>query len=230
MISPMKLHRPSPLWFILSAALLWAVNAAAAPVRQLEVRIVIGAEELTPGSDLELRIYETNGIVRRLPVAHTEPWLPDSTHLIPLKLSEGLEPRNVQRFALYYRSGSALAAPFEIIAADVELPSSSGEPQKLLGMTLSGVIARRGELATEDRAQEAGMCLTDEDCDDKRVCNGRERCAPHSPDADARGCVKGTPVVCPVNQVCGEGIGCHGVAPPKPIDRDAQAAPSASSP
>jgi hypothetical protein len=223
----MKLPRRSPLWFVLSAALLWAVNAAAVPVRQLEIRIVIGAEELTPGSDLELRIYETSGIVRRLPVAHTEPWLPDSTHLIPLKLSEALEPRNVQRFSLYYRPGSPLAAPFEIIAADVELPSGGGEPQKLLGMTLSGVIARQGELATEDRAQAAGTCLTDEDCDDKRACNGLERCAPRSPGADARGCVKGTPVVCPVNQVCGEGIGCHGVAL---IDRDAKAAPGASSP
>jgi hypothetical protein len=226
----MELHRPSPFWCILAAALLWAGNVAAAPVRQLEIRIVIGAEELTPSSDLELRIYETNGVVRRLAVAHAEPWLPDSTHLIPLRLNEALEPRNVQRFALYYRSGSPLAAPFEIIAADVELPSSSGEPQKLLGMTLAGVIARQGELATEDRQQGAGVCLTDDDCDDKRACNGRERCAPHSPQADARGCVKGTPVVCPVNQVCGEGIGCHGIAPPKPVDRDAQSAPSASSP
>jgi len=226
----MKLYRQSPLWFILSAALLWAVNAAAAPVRQLEIRIVIGAEQLTPGSDLELRIYETSGVVRRLPLAHAEAWLPDSTHLIPLKLNEPLEPRNVQRFALYYRPGSALAAPFEIIAADVELPSSGGEPQKLLGMTLSGVIARQGELATEDRAQAAAVCLTDEDCDDKRACNGRERCAPRSPDADARGCVKGTPVVCPVNQVCGEGIGCHGAAPLKPVDSDAQAAASAPRP
>jgi hypothetical protein len=230
MISVMHLPRRSPLWFVLPAALLWALNAAAAPVRQLEIRIVIGAEELTPGSDLELRIYETSGIVRRLTVAHSEPWLPDSTHLIPVKLSEALETRNVQRFSLYYRPGSALAAPFEIIAADVELPSSGGEPQKLLGLTLSGVIARQGELATEDRAQAAGTCLTDEDCDDQRVCNGRERCAPHSREADARGCVKGTPVVCPVNQVCGEGIGCHGVAPPKALDRDAQAAPSTSNP
>jgi hypothetical protein len=225
----MKLHRPSPIWSILAAALLWAGNVSAAPVRQLEIRIVIGAHELTPTSDLELRIYEANGVVRRLPVAHAEPWLPDSTHLIPLRLNEALEPRNVQRFALYYRSGSALAAPFEIIAADVELPSSGGEPQKLLGMTLAGVIARQGELATEDGPQAAGACRTDDDCDDKRVCNGRERCAPHSPGADARGCVKGTPVVCPVNQVCGEGIGCHGIAPPKP-DPDAQAAPSTSSP
>jgi hypothetical protein len=196
---------------------LWAAGAAAAPVRRLEVRIVIGAEQLTTGSDLELRIYETGKEVRHLTLAHGEAWLPDSTHLIPVLLSESLEPRDVQRFALYYRSGSPLSPPFEIISADVELPSGSGEPQKLLGMTLSGVIARQGELATEDREQSAGQCLSDADCDDKRSCNGRERCDPHSREADARGCVKGTPVVCPVNQVCGEGIGCHGAqAPPGP--------------
>jgi hypothetical protein len=187
-------------------------------VTQLEVRIVIGAVQLTLGSELELRIYETGKEVRRLPLTHGEAWLPDSTHLIPVLLSESLEPRNVRRFALYYRPGSPLSPPFEIVAADVELPLRSGEPQKLLGMTLSGVIARQGELATEDREQTQGQCRSDADCDDKRMCNGRERCEPHSREADARGCVKGTPVVCPVNQVCGEGIGCHGAlqATPSP--------------
>jgi hypothetical protein len=183
------------------------------PVQQVELHIVIGAEQLSLGSELELRIYETNGSVRRLPVVHAEPWLPDSTHLIPLRLAEGLEPRNVQRFSIYYRPNNALSAPFEIIAADVELPTSDGEPQRLLGMTLSGVIVRQGELATEDRALAAALCRTDADCDDRRACNGRERCAPNSREADERGCVRGTPVVCPVNQVCGEGIGCRGVGP-----------------
>jgi hypothetical protein len=216
MMDAMKASQVFRFCLVLYAGLLVTVNAAAIPVQQVELRIVIGTEQLTSGSDLELRIYESNGIVRRLPVTHAESWLPDSTHVIPLKLSEGLEPRNVSRFAIYYRPGSAVAAPFEIIAADVELPSSSGEPQKLLGVTLSGVIARQGELATEDQSQAAATCRTDADCDDGRACNGRERCAPHSAGADARGCVRGTPVACPVNQVCGEGIGCHGLAPPKP--------------
>ncbi len=216
MIDAMKPIQILRLIFALYAGLLGAGRVAAIPVQQVELRIVIGAEQLSPGSDLELRIYESTGIVRRLPVAHAEPWLPDSTHLIPLRLNEALEPRNVQRFAIYYRPSSAVAAPFEIIAADVELPSSSGDPQRLLGVTLSGAITRQGELATQDRAQAASTCLTDADCDDGRTCDGRERCAPHSADADARGCVRGTPVACPVNQVCGEGIGCHGLAPPKP--------------
>jgi len=212
----MKRHPLSVLGLTLFAAVLLAGRAAAAPVRQLEVRILIGGEQLTTGSDLELRIYETGKDVRRLSLAHGEAWLPDSTHLIPIRLSESLEPRNVRRFALYYRSGSPLSPPFEIVSADVELPSGGGTPQKLLGMTLSGVIAREGELATEDREASAAQCLSDADCDDKRTCNGRERCDPRSREADGRGCVKGTPVVCPVNQVCGEGIGCRGVsqAPP----------------
>ena len=212
----MKLHQPLSLRLFLCSAVLVAAGTAAAPVRQLEVRIVIGAEELTTGSELELRIYETGKEVRRLPLPHGDAWLPDSTHLIPVRLSESLEPRNVRRFALYYRPGSPLSPAFEIISADVELPSSSGEPQRLLGMTLSGVIARQGELATEDREQSAGQCLSDADCDDKRACNGRERCEPHSHEADARGCVRGMPVVCPVNQVCGEGIGCHGASQASP--------------
>jgi hypothetical protein len=104
----------------------------------------------------------------------------------------------------------------------------------LLDTTLSGVIARQGELATTDGDQAALICVTDADCDDKRACNGRERCDPRSREADSRGCVKGTPVVCPVNQVCGEGVGCRGAvvfapaAPSTPAAQNSTATPSAA--
>jgi hypothetical protein len=117
----------------------------------------------------------------------------------------------VVRFSLYYRSASALASGLEIVAAAVELPSPNKSPELLLDATLSGVIPRQGELATTEREQPALACKSDSDCDDKRSCNGHERCSPRAPDADARGCLKGTPVVCPVNQVCGEGVGCRGI-------------------
>lgn len=206
-----KLHLPALAWPILLVWALGAASAEATPVSRLEVRIVTGAEELIAGSSLELRIYEAGKSVRRLPLVHGEGWPRDSTHIIPVKLSDALDPRNVVRFSLYYHSASPLAPELEIVAADVELPSSKEAPELLLGATLSGVIARQGELATTDREQAALACSSDADCDDKRSCNGRERCAPHAPDADARGCVKGTPVVCPVNQVCGEGVGCRGL-------------------
>jgi hypothetical protein len=201
--------------------LIWAMGAwsaaAASTVSRLEVRVVTGAQELSAGSSLELRIYEAGKSVRRLPLAHGEAWPRDSTHVIPLKLNDPLDPRSVVRFSLFYRSASPASSPLEIVAADVELPSAGGSPELLLGATLSGVITRQGELATMERDQAALACKSDSDCDDKRACNGRERCAPRSADADARGCVKGTPVVCPVNQVCGEGVGCRGVSDaPKP--------------
>jgi len=212
-----KLHLPTTsVWPIV---LLWtlAAGAEAVPVSRLEVRVVTGAAELSAGSSLELRIYEAGKSVRRLPLVHGEAWPRDSTHIIPVKLSDALDPRNVVRFSLYYRSASPTPSELEIVAADVELPSSKEAPEKLLDATLSGVIAQQGELATTDRDQAALACRSDADCDDNRTCNGRERCAPRAPDADARGCVKGSPVVCPVNQVCGEGVGCRGVSGgPKP--------------
>jgi hypothetical protein len=212
-----KFHLPTAVWTILLLGMLGAASAVALPVSRLEVRIVTGAEELSAGSSLELRIYEAGKTVRRLPLVHGEAWPRDSTHVIPVKLSDALDPRNVVRFSLYYRSASPLAPALEIIAADVELPSAKASPERLLDTTLSGVISRQGELATTDRDQAALACKSDSDCDDHRTCNGRERCAPRAPDADARGCVKGTPVVCPVNQVCGEGVGCRGVSEgPKP--------------
>ena len=206
----MNLHLPKTIWALLCACALFAVNAQAVPVSRLEVRIVTGGAQLSAGSDLELRIYEAGKSVRRLPLVHGEAWLPDSTHLIPVKLNDALDPRNVVRFAIYYHAGSPLAPAWEVVAADVELPSGQDSPSRLLDTTLSGVISRQGELASVERDQAAMLCSSDADCDDHRACNGRERCAPRSPGADARGCVKGSPVVCPVNQVCGEGVGCYG--------------------
>ena len=212
----MKLHLPALVCLALWGAL-GAVSAAAVPVSSFEVRIVTGAQELSAGSLLELRIYEAGKSARHLPLVHGEAWPRDSTHLIPVKLSEALDPRSVVRFSLYYRSANPLMPDLEIVAADVELASANEAPALLLDATLSGVVGRQSELATLDRDQSALACRSDADCDDKRTCNGQERCAPRSPDADARGCVKGTPVACPVNQVCSEGAGCRGLAgAPKP--------------
>jgi len=214
----MKLRLATSVLPILLMGALGATQAGATPVSRLEVRVVTGAEDLSAGSSLELRIYEAGKSVRRLPLVHGEAWPRDSTHIIPVKLSDPLEPRNVLRFSLYYHGASPLAPALEIISADVELPSAGDSPQRLLDATLSGTITRQGELATVDRDQASLACKSDADCDDKRACNGVERCAPHAADADARGCVKGTPVVCPVNQVCGEGVGCRGLpgSSPKP--------------
>ncbi len=216
----MKLHLTTPsVWPILVLWALGTANVGAIPVSSLEVRVVTGADELSAGSSLELRIYEAGKGVRRLPLVHGETWPRDSTHIIPVKLSDALDPRDVVRFSLYYRSANPAAPELEIVAADVELPSAKQPPEKLLDATLSGVIARQGELATVDRDQAALACRSDSDCDDKRTCNGQESCAPRATGADARGCVKGTPVACPVNQVCGEGVGCRGLSAgssPKP--------------
>jgi hypothetical protein len=212
-----KLSLAKSVWPILLIWALGAANAGATPVSHLEVRVVTGAQELSAGSSLELRIYEAGKSVRRLPLVHGEAWSHDSTHIIPVKLSDPLDPRNVLRFSLYYHGASPLSPALEIVSADVELPSAGDSPERLLDATLSGTIARQGELATVDRDQSSLACKTDADCDDKRTCNGTERCAPHAAGADARGCVKGTPVVCPVNQVCGEGVGCRGLtSDPKP--------------
>jgi hypothetical protein len=197
------------------------LQASALPVSRLEVRVVTGAAELSAGSDLELRIYESGKNVRRLPLVHGEAWLPSSTHLVPVKLNESLDPRNVQRFALYYKAGNPLAPAWEVVAADVEIPAGQETPQRLLDATLSGIIAKQGELASVERDQASMVCSSDADCDDHRACNGKERCAPRTSGADARGCVKGAPVVCPVNQVCGEGVGCHGTNALKSFTPDA---------
>lgn len=195
---------------LLCALALFAGRTTAVPLSRLTVRIVTGTQQLPAGSELELRIYEVGGRVRHFSLGHGEAWAHDSTHLIPLTLTEPLDPRAVMRFGIYYRAPSALAPPWELAAAEVSLSSSGGSLERLLDATLSGVIAQRGEIATEERSAGSLVCVTDADCDDHLNCNGIERCSPRDAGADARGCVKGTPVVCPVNQVCTESRGCLG--------------------
>jgi hypothetical protein len=221
----------SRIWLLLMAFALVDSRAFAATVTHIQVRVVTGADELTAGSLLELRIYEAGKAARHLPLTHGEAWPRDSTRIIPLALAEPLDPRTVLRFGLYYRAASPLAPAWEVVAAEVDLPSGGAAPERLLNATLSGVIERQGELATEEREPGMMACTSDADCDDHRSCNGRERCAPRSAGADARGCVKGMPVVCPVNQVCTEEHGCRGVetavpsTPAPPADGAASSQP-----
>lgn len=211
----MKRHLPSLTTWTMLLAFAWTMShAATAAVSHLQVRITTGAEELTAGSVVELRIYESGKSVRSLPLTHGESWPRDSTRVVPLTLSEPLDPRAVARIALYYRAASPLSPPWEVVAAEVDLDSGRAPPERLLNATLAGVITQRGELATEERDASSMRCATDADCDDHRACNGHERCAPRSRDADPRGCVKGLPLVCPVNQACSEDRGCHGPEAP----------------
>jgi hypothetical protein len=203
-----------PFAFVL---LLCAAVSYAVPVSRIQVRIVTGSADLSAGSYLELRIYEAGKAVRKLPLTHGEAWPRDSTRVIPLTLNDGLDPRNVLRFSLYYRASSPLSPPWEVVAADVDLSGGREPQQLLLDTTLSGEIARQGELATLDRDAGSISCMSDADCDDQRSCNGRERCAPDSAGADARGCVSGSPLVCPVNQICTEGRGCVGAGSLAPL-------------
>lgn len=205
---------PAALGWVLSLlamSLLTVSHARAAPVTHIQVRVVTGSVELTAGSVVELRIYEAGKPVRHLALTHDEVWPRDSTLVIPLTLTDALDPRTVLRFGLYYRASSPLTPPWEVAEAEVDLAPGSAAPERLLDATLSGVIARQGELASDEREPGTLTCAGDADCDDHKTCNGRERCAPRSTGADARGCVKGAPLVCPVNQVCTEAHGCRGV-------------------
>ncbi len=209
---------------VLLALVLGAATAASAS--QIQVRVVTGAEELSAGSQLELRIYEAGDKVLRFPLAHGESWPRDSTRVIPLTTTDAFDPRSVLRFALFYHAASPLTPPLEVVAADVDLAPGRDPGVRLLDTTLSGVISRQGELASGERDASAIACTSDSDCDDHRSCNGHERCAPRTAGADARGCVKGWPVVCPVNQVCSEGHGCRG-SDAAPAPRTAPAKPAA---
>lgn len=206
------------------AGLVEASSATAAPVTQLQVKLLTGAVDLAAGSVVELRIYEVGKGMRRIALSHGESWPRATMRVIPVSLGETLETRSVQRFGIYYRAANPLAPGWEVASAEVS--TLAAVPERLLNTSLTGVIEKQGELATQERDAGTLSCFNDADCDDHRQCNGHERCAPRSPGADARGCVRGMPLVCPVNQVCTEDKGCRGVtAPEAPADTKVESAP-----
>jgi hypothetical protein len=200
--------------FIASLALaLCAIPAvhAATDVSRLEARIATGSDGAGPGGYVELRVQELGKPERRVPLARGDAWPAGSTRIVPVALPQPIDADAVVRVGIYYRSANAGAPDsWEIAAADV-VALRGTQRIALTNAPIRGVVLREGELASTERAGSALTCVMDADCSDTRSCNGAERCQPGAAGADARGCVSGTPMQCPVNQACIEGQGCRGV-------------------
>ncbi|MBS0374438.1 MAG: hypothetical protein JSR73_07630 [Proteobacteria bacterium] len=197
----------------LAALLLIAAtpSLAAAPVDRLLLRVETGATGLPAGARVELRIREAGRAERRLALPSGTAWPAGSTRTVPLTLAEPLDPDGVSRVGLFVTappSGSPLA--WDVAGAEVFAVLGDGR-NRPLGDVIRGHLAGPGELAAAERTASAMLCVSDADCDDGRSCNGRERCDPRDTRANARGCVAGTPVSCPTNQVCMERLGCRGM-------------------
>lgn len=184
---------------------------AAANVTRLEVRIATGADGAGPGGTVELRLRELGRPERRVPLGRGDAWPAHSVRIVPVTLAEPIDPEAVSRVGIYYRTANA-AAPdaWEIASAEVVAIRGS-ERIALSSGAIQGVLLREGELSSAEHAASTLTCVQDADCNDGRSCNGVERCQPGARTADARGCVRGSPVQCPVNQACIEGQGCRGV-------------------
>lgn len=205
-----------PLVLALAATVVLVASLAAAPavraapdVTRLEVRVVTGADGAGPGGHAELRVRELGKPERRIPLARGDGWPAGSTRVVPVTLPEPIDADAVARVGIYYRSANP-AAPdsWEIAGADV-FALRGTERVRLNGASIQGVVLREGELASAERAVSSLTCVTDSDCSDGRMCNGAEICQPGARNADVRGCVRGAPMSCPVNQACIEGQGCR---------------------
>lgn len=189
----------------------WPAAQAAPDVTRLEVRIVTGADGAGPGGYTELRIRELGKAERRVPLARGDAWPAASTRVVPVTLPEPIDADAVARVGIYYRTANA-ATPDSWEIARAEVFALRGQDRvALTAAPIQGVVLREGELASAERAASTLTCVTDADCSDAKMCNGAERCEPGARNANARGCVRGAPLSCPVNQACIEGQGCRGV-------------------
>ncbi len=194
-------------------------------VHRLLVRVATGGTGVAAGATVELRLVELGRAERRIALAAGAPWPAGSTRTVPVTLSEPLDPEAVARYSIYYKSpANAVLSSWDIASASVYALSADGHEQPL-GAPIQGLIRREGEIASAERAVSSLSCVTDQDCDDGHICNGRERCDPGNRSANARGCVAGVPLACPTNQVCMERLGCRGMD-----SRDATTTPGAAAP
>jgi hypothetical protein len=187
------------------------VAHAAPNVTRLEVRIATGADGVGPGGYVELRLREFGRGERRAVIARGDAWPAGSTRVVPVTLPEPIDADAIARVGIYYRAANASQPDsWEIASADVVALRGS-ERVRLTAAPIQGVLLKEGELASAERATSTLTCVMDSDCSDGRSCNGAEKCSPGARGADARGCLRGTPVSCPINQACIEGQGCRGV-------------------
>ena len=189
-----------------------AAPAVAEQVRALDVTVTGGERPFPAKATLLLRIYEQSPLPRVLTVVRDVEWPAGATRIVRLILDRPLESSRVRRFALSLEAGAADTASWDVESAFVEWQGPAGR-ERLLAANLAGVVAVGRDLASAERREGDGLCNSDGDCSDGLDCNGLERCAPHAVGADARGCVVGRPIACPVNTVCAEHRGCVGPAP-----------------
>jgi hypothetical protein len=71
----------------------------------------------------------------------------------------------------------------------IELTGPGGAVALFLFMFLAGC----GDDGSPQAGDASQVCVADTQCDDGEFCNGVERCAPASPGADERGCVRSSP-------------------------------------
>lgn len=184
---------------------------AAATVTRLEVRIATGADGVATPGLVELRLREVGKPERHVPIARGDVWPAGSTRVVPVTLPEPIDADAIVRVGIFYRASNASQPDaWEIAGADV-VALRGAERVRLNGASIRGLVPREGELASAERSVSALTCVVDSDCSDGRSCNGTEKCSPGTRGADARGCLRGTPVSCPINQACIEGQGCRGV-------------------
>ena len=188
-----------------------AASADGVLVSTLDVSVTSGGAALPAGAVLELKIYEQSPVPRTVALTHGESWPAGASRLVRVHLERPLDPRRVRRFSFAYRAPPPGLPAWEVESARVEW-DTDGQRQRLLAANLSGLIAADRELASEEVRDAQLLCASDSDCDNARSCDGVERCEPSNRRADARGCVSGKPVICPVNQVCVEHQGCRGLA------------------
>lgn len=185
--------------------------ASPAVVSELEVALTSGTTALPADSTVQLKIYADSPVPRVFTLSRGTAWPAGATRIVPLRLDRPLAIATVRRFAISLSAThGGSPATWDVSSAVVEWSGPEGRA-RLLGANLSGVVAAGRDLASADQRDADLRCNTDADCDNGLECDGVERCLPGDSRADARGCVAGRPPVCPVNQVCSERKGCHGL-------------------
>lgn len=184
----------------------------------LSVSVRLGGDGIRGGGQLLLVFEMSDGRTRRFDLNRTrEEWPGGAEKAIDVTVVPPMQYSAIQRIGIEWHGSQGDITQeqddFDLARLHVESTAVSTTTPIINGSAVLVYSRTTSTRFDNDQTQwfggvrptvsAAAICTADSDCDDRRYCNGVERCEPSNASADARGCIVGVSP-CPPGENCNE--------------------------
>lgn len=186
----------------------------------LSINLRLGGDGIRGGGQLLLLLEMSDGRIRRFDLNRTrEEWPGGVEKSIDVTVVPPIQYSAVQRIGVEWHGSQGDITQeqddFDLARLHVQSRAISTTTPIINGSAVSVYSRSTATRFDNDQTQwfggvrptvtATGICTADSECDDRRFCNGVERCEPGNANADARGCIVGA-------SPCRSGENCNEVA------------------